>query len=100
MPLQNRVDPFGELFADPACGTFMGNRGGRFHTGGKRSRRGAGLRGNGSAARLRSKDDIVTYGGGSTPSCFFSMSRPRSPPGTGPALNAGEGCGKFYRALA
>ena len=32
MPLQNRVDPFGELFADPARGTFMGNRGGRFHT--------------------------------------------------------------------
>ena len=31
MPLQNRVDPFGELFADPARGTFMGNRGGRFH---------------------------------------------------------------------
>jgi hypothetical protein len=33
MPLQNRVDPFGELFTDPARGTFMGNRGGRFHTG-------------------------------------------------------------------
>jgi hypothetical protein len=32
MPLQNRVDPFGELYADPARGTFMGNRGGRFHT--------------------------------------------------------------------
>ena len=32
MPLQNRVDPFGELFADPARGIFMGNRGGRFHT--------------------------------------------------------------------
>src|SRR5690242_9418195 len=32
MPLQNRVDPFGELVADPAHGTFMGNRGGRFHT--------------------------------------------------------------------
>ena len=32
MPLQNRVDPFGELFADPARDTFMGNRGGRFHT--------------------------------------------------------------------
>jgi hypothetical protein len=31
MPLQNRVDPFGELFADPARGMFMGNRGGRFH---------------------------------------------------------------------
>ena len=32
MALQNRVDPFGELFADPARGTLMGNRGGRFHT--------------------------------------------------------------------
>jgi len=32
MPLQNRVDPFGELFADPSRGTLMGNRGGRFHT--------------------------------------------------------------------
>ncbi len=32
MPLQNRVDPFGELFAHPARGTLMGNRGGRFHT--------------------------------------------------------------------
>src|SRR6185437_4847604 len=33
MPLQNRVDPFGNLFAAPARGTLMGNRGGRFHTG-------------------------------------------------------------------
>jgi hypothetical protein len=32
MPLQNRVDPFGELVAAPARGLFMGNRGGRFHT--------------------------------------------------------------------
>jgi hypothetical protein len=32
MPLQNRVDPFGNLFATPARGFFMGNRGGRFHT--------------------------------------------------------------------
>jgi hypothetical protein len=32
MPLQNRVSPFGELVASPARGTFMGNRGGRFHT--------------------------------------------------------------------
>jgi hypothetical protein len=31
MPLPNRVDPFGELFADPARGLFMGNRGGRLH---------------------------------------------------------------------
>jgi hypothetical protein len=32
MPLQNRVTPFGDLVAAPARGTFMGNRGGRFHT--------------------------------------------------------------------
>jgi hypothetical protein len=31
VPLQNRCDPFGELFADPARGLFMGNRGGRIH---------------------------------------------------------------------
>ena len=32
MPLQNRVDPFGELIATPARGLLMGNRGGRIHT--------------------------------------------------------------------
>lgn len=32
MPLPNRVDPFGELFATKARGTLFGNRGGRFHT--------------------------------------------------------------------
>ncbi len=31
MPLQNRVDPFGELFADSSRGYFFGNRGGKFH---------------------------------------------------------------------
>jgi hypothetical protein len=31
MPLQNRVSPFGELFADPSRGGFFGNRGGKFH---------------------------------------------------------------------
>lgn len=31
MPLQNRVNPFGELFADAARGLLMGNRGGRLH---------------------------------------------------------------------
>ena len=31
MPLQNRIDPFGELIADPARGLLFGNRGGRFH---------------------------------------------------------------------
>ena len=30
-PLQNRVDPFGELFAVRARGSLMGNRGGKFH---------------------------------------------------------------------
>lgn len=30
-PLQNRVDPYGELFATAARGALMGNRGGRFH---------------------------------------------------------------------
>jgi hypothetical protein len=32
MPLQNRVDAFGQLIAVPARGLYMGNRGGRFHT--------------------------------------------------------------------
>ena len=31
MPLQNRVSPAGEISADPARGTFMGNRGGAIH---------------------------------------------------------------------
>lgn len=30
-PLQNRVDPFGDLRATPERGLFYGNRGGRFH---------------------------------------------------------------------
>ena len=32
MPLQNRIDPFGDLFATRARGLFMGNRGGRIHS--------------------------------------------------------------------
>lgn len=36
MPLQNRVDPFGELITTPARGLFMGNRGGRIHTDAKK----------------------------------------------------------------
>ena len=31
LPLQNRVDPFGELHTVAARGAFMGNRGGRLH---------------------------------------------------------------------
>lgn len=30
-PLQNRVDPFGDIVATPERGLFMGNRGGCFH---------------------------------------------------------------------
>src|SRR5580693_26393 len=33
MPLQNRVDPAGELFRTHARGTMMGNRGGAIHNG-------------------------------------------------------------------
>lgn len=36
MTLPNRVSPLGELFATPARGTLMGNRGGRIHTDDKR----------------------------------------------------------------
>jgi len=32
MPLPNRVDPFGNLFATPARGMLFGNRGGKFHS--------------------------------------------------------------------
>jgi hypothetical protein len=31
MSLQNRVDPYGEMFATSARGTMFGNRGGKFH---------------------------------------------------------------------
>ena len=31
MSLQNRVDPFGDIHANPARGLFMGNRGGKIH---------------------------------------------------------------------
>jgi len=31
LPLQNRVDPFGEIHAVPTRGTLMGNRGGCLH---------------------------------------------------------------------
>ena len=31
MPLQNRVDPYGDIVVNRARGTMMGNRGGKFH---------------------------------------------------------------------
>lgn len=36
MPLPSRVSPFGELFASPARGLLMGNRGGRLHDAARR----------------------------------------------------------------
>ncbi len=36
MPLQNRVDPWGEIVANPARGLLFGNRGGRIHGPGQR----------------------------------------------------------------
>ncbi len=36
MSLQNRVSPFGDLFATSARGTLMGNRGGRLHDGARK----------------------------------------------------------------
>lgn len=36
MPLPSRVSPFGDLFATPARGLLMGNRGGRLHDHAKR----------------------------------------------------------------
>ena len=39
MTLQNRVDPFSEVIANPARGMFMGNRGGCFHDDSQRLKR-------------------------------------------------------------
>jgi len=36
MPLQNRVDPYGQIRSTPARGTLMGNRGGRLHDEGRK----------------------------------------------------------------
>jgi len=49
MPLQNRVTPFGQIVADPARGTLMGNRGGALHRVDKRL----------GPARWRSKQWII-----------------------------------------
>jgi hypothetical protein len=60
VPLQNRVNTFGELCAFSARGLFMGNRGGRFHTDAKTltarrwaSRTALAPERNGSAFRVR-----------------------------------------------
>jgi hypothetical protein len=61
MPLQNRVDPFGELIATPRAGMFFGNRGGRFHRDDQTSGSAAGPRGNGSAACCSSRTRITVW---------------------------------------
>ena len=72
MPLQNRVDPFGELFADPALGLFMGNRGGRIHTGDAHAGAPAlGRRGSGSAACSTSRGGIARSGATVYTELFF-----------------------------
>ena len=73
MPLQSRVSAFGELFATPARGTSMGNRGGRLHDDEKNSANGAGHRSSGSAASSNSTTAIALCGATVIPSCFFSM---------------------------
>jgi len=40
MPLQNRVDPFGNIFRTTARGTMLGNRGGALHNSGREIVRG------------------------------------------------------------
>ena len=60
VPLQNRVDPFGELIATPARGTCSAIAAGDFIATTRRSARAAGPRGNGSAACCRSRGAITT----------------------------------------
>ena len=92
MPLQNRVNPFGELCAFSARGLFMGNRGGRFHTDAKTL----------TARRWASRQWICcvldfkgrrrdVWGRFYTELFFLDLSQPRLPPATGPASNAGVG---------
>ena len=89
MPLPNRVDPFGNLFADPARGLYFGNRGGRFHRDDRTLGRADGCRAPGFVAGSNSRGDIATSGVPAIPSCSSSMSRPRCPPGIARASSAG-----------
>ena len=85
VPLQNRVDPFGQLHAVSARGALMGNRGGKLHRDDKT------LGGRRWTSRLwiaclcdfkgRRREVWVP----ATPNCSFSMSRPRLRPDIGPA---------------
>ena len=90
MPLQNRVDPFGELIATPARGLFMGNRGGRFHSDDKTL--------TDAALGVAAVDLLRARVQGPPSRCLGPLlhrvvlprrGRPRSPPATGPASSAG-----------
>ena len=71
-PLQNRVDPYGELVATPARGALMGNRGGRFHRRRPDPRAPPlGLAGNGSPASAPSRAGGAAVWGDSYTELFF-----------------------------
>ena len=71
MPLPNRVDPFGNLFADASRGLLFGNRGGRFHRDGRPSALDAGSRADGFVAASTSKDGTETFGAAGYTELFF-----------------------------
>jgi hypothetical protein len=70
-PLCNRVDPFGELFATPARGLFMGNRGGRIHTDGRTLTKRRWVSTQWICCRLEFKDRHRTVWGDSYTELFF-----------------------------
>ena len=71
MPLQNRVDAFGELIAVAARGTMLGNRGGRFHHAIGLWANGGTSVAHGSAAAWNSMDVIATLWGKYYTELFF-----------------------------
>ena len=90
MPLPNRVDPFGNLFADSSRGLFFGNRGGRFHRDDRTLGNRRWVSRTWICCRLEFKGRHPRgLGQGLYRSCSSSTSRPRSRPVTGPASNAG-----------
>ena len=87
MPLPNRVDPFGDLFATPTRGTVLfGNRGGKFHRDDRRSARGVGRRGQWICCVLKFRDASAMCGAATTRSCSSSTRSRRLPPGHRPCF--------------
>ena len=90
MPLQNRVDAFGDLIAVEARGTVLGNRGGRFH----RDDRTLGKRRHVShqwiCCRLEFNGPTAMCGVNTIRSFSFSTKSLHFPPVTARASNAAE----------